>query len=274
MKLKKFIILIPLIVFLSGCSKKHDFSLNENLKQKYDFYEDSVTKIINKMDVSVEQADDIFLILIDLGLDNKISSIFESNDSYALYVGNKYLYIYLLEGSVDKITDLYKNIVYPASMPLATTSIEETEINSIEIKESIEISGHYFRYKDRETQLIITFNRPLSDDELGNPLSPNYTYKYYLTTESGEDFIVDYNNGTALSNVYFNDDYTEYKIADSGNGMRDGKYSSNSDFNENNIISIKIQLYKKINDDRYSHEYEIINEYNYSTNEENLETIN
>lgn len=279
MKLKKFIILISLTLFLTGCSKNQNISFNKNLKQNYNFYEYSVTKIMDSMDISIEQADEIFLTLIDLGLDDKINTIIKTNDNYKLYVKNRYLCIYLLDGNIDKITDLYKNVVYPISPPLTSESIEEnTEEMEPEINETIEpikIIEHRFDNINGEIQLIILFNRPLSDDELGNPLYPNYTYKYYLTTIEGDDYIVDYSHGNALSNVYFNKDFTEYRIADSGNGMRkDRGYSTDPLFTEDNIDSIKIILYKKVNDDRYNHNYEIISEYNFPTNEENPEITN
>lgn len=75
-------------------------------------------------------------------------------------------------------------------------------------------------------------------------MTPIYTYKYYLSTDDGNDFIVDYGKGNSLSSVYFNKDYTEYEIANSGNGMREGKYISDPMFNEDNIKSIKIVLFK------------------------------
>lgn len=97
-------------------------------------------------------------------------------------------------------------------------------------------------------------------------MTPIYTYKYYLSTDDGNDFIVDYGKGNSLSSVYFNKDYTEYEIANSGNGMREGKYISDPMFNEDNIKSIKIVLFKKASEDRYNDDYEITSEYIYPSN--------
>ena len=48
-------------------------------------------------------------------------------------------------------------------------------------------------------------------------------------------------------------------------------YVNDSLFTEENIDSIKVVLYKKVNEDRYNHDYEMIDEYNFPTKEENSE---
>lgn len=48
--------------------------------------------------------------------------------------------------------------------------------------------------------------------------------------------------------------------------MREGKYISDPMFNEDNIKSIKIVLFKKASEDRYNHDYEITSEYIYPSN--------
>ena len=53
--------------------------------------------------------------------------------------------------------------------------------------------------------------------------------------------------------------------------MREGRYSSDPFFNQNNITSIKIELYKKTKENPYSHDYELIHEYFYSVDNEPLE---
>lgn len=281
MKLKKFVILFPLILSLSSCSKKQNILLNETLKQTYDFYEYSVTKIIDTMNVSIEQADDIFNILIDIGLDEKILSITKRNSNYNMFISNKYITLYLQDGKIQKITDVMDNIIYPISNTEIVEDTEQIEEGTPQIinieKEPLQIIEHHFDqvdvYGNTEIQLIVSFNRTILKEELGDLMFPTYTYKYYISTYSGDDFIVDYNNGNTLSYICFNEDFTEYKIADSGNGMREGRYKSNPFFTPDNIKSIKIVLYKKVNDEEYNHDYEIISEYNYSTNEETSETI-
>ena len=53
--------------------------------------------------------------------------------------------------------------------------------------------------------------------------------------------------------------------------MREIRYSSDPFFNQDNITSIKIELYKKTNQDTYTHDYELIHEYFYSVDNETLE---
>lgn len=43
------------------------------------------------MDVSSQQADTIFLTLVDLGLDKEIVSIFRHGDQFNLFISNKYV---------------------------------------------------------------------------------------------------------------------------------------------------------------------------------------
>ena len=152
-------------------------------------------------------------------------------------------------------------------------SIPKEDIQEVVEKEPVKIVGHRFDEVDGEVQLIILFNRPLSKDEVGSIFYPNYTYKYYLTTIEGDDYILDYSQrGEAMDNFDFNDDFTEYQIAKSGNGMQRGRgYVNDSLFTEENIDSIKVVLYKKVNEDRYNHDYEMIDEYNFPTKEENSE---
>lgn len=142
----------------------------------------------------------------------------------------------------------------------------------------LEINGHRFdevdKYGNKEVQLIILFNRALSSQEIGTAMVPTYTYKYSLSTKEGDDFIVDYGKGNSLSEIFFNENFTEYEIANSGNGMREGKYASNPLFNQDNILSIKIEIYKKCNDDKYNHDYELIDEYLYSVDNDTAEKTN
>ena len=279
MKRKQITILVLAIVvlFLSSCNKK-SIELNNTLLEQYDFYEKSVTKIINTMDISSQQADTIFLTLVGLGLDKEIVSIFRHGDQFNLFISNKYVSLYLENGELEKITDTTNQILYPIPDTITQESDEpETQENTTTIiaeQIPLEITGHYFKEDDvygyKEIQLFIEFNRALSKQELGIPTSPTYTYKYFLSTKEGDNFIVDC-SGISLSNVYFNKDFTEYELASSGNGMREGRYSSDPFFNQNNITSIKIELYKKTKEDTYSHDYELIHEYFYSVDNENLE---
>lgn len=267
-------ILATTTLLLSGCSEK-TIEFNNSLMEKYDFYEKSVIEIINTMDVSSQQADDIFVTLVGLGLDKEILSIFKHNDNYTLFISGKYLTITLTNGELTKITDGFNNILYPAPEISSTPSEPETLEDSQESLKVIplEITGHHFEEKNvygyKEVQLFIKFNRALSEQELGTLMVPNYTYKYILSTEIGEDFTVDYGNGHSLSDIYFNDDFTEYQLENSGNGMREGRYTSDPLFNQDNITSIKVQIYKKINDDKYDHNYELLTEYIYPNDQEN-----
>ncbi|MEZ3515169.1 MAG: hypothetical protein K1W37_07845 [Lachnospiraceae bacterium] len=281
MNKKRVAILAATALLLSGCSKK-TIKFNNNLMEEYSFYEKSITKIINTMDVSSQQADNIFVILVDLGLDKEILSISKHNENYNLFLSGKYLTISLEDGEVAKITDNLNNTLYPIleipSPELAAASSEPEASQEPTELIPLEIIGHHFEERDvygyTEVQLFIEFNRALSEQELGTSMVPSYTYKYSLSTKEGEDFVVDYGKGNSLSEIFLNENSTEYEIASSGNGMREGKYVSNPLFNQDNIFSIRVELYKKCNDDKYNHDYELIDEYFYSADNDTTEKPN
>lgn len=112
MKRKQITLLAIVILFLSSCNQK-PIELNNTLLEQYNFYEKSVTKIINTMDVSNQQEDTIFLTLVDLGLDKEIVSIFRHGDHFNLFISNKYVSLYLENGELEKITDTTNQILYP-----------------------------------------------------------------------------------------------------------------------------------------------------------------
>lgn len=159
----------------------------------------------------------------------------------------------------------------------AFPEISEDAETDIEIT-PLKITGHRFEEKEKygstEIQLIIVFNRALLSQEMGTAMVPTYTYKYSLSTKEGEDFVVDYGKGNSLSEIFLKENFTEYEIASSGNGMREGKYVSNPLFNQDNIFSIRVELYKKCNDDKYNHDYELIDEYFYSADNDTTEKPN
>ncbi len=279
MNIKRIAILATTVLLTSSCSAKN-IEFNNSLMEKYDFYENSITEIVNTMNVSSQQADDIFVTLVDLGLNEEILNIFKHNENYNLFLSDKYLTISLKNGELIKITDNFNNILYPEPETPSTTSSElEMPEKSQDLKMiPLKITGHRFeekeKYGNKEIQLIIIFNRALSSQEMGTLMVPTYTYKYSFSTKEGEDFIVDYGNGDSLSDIFLSENCTEYEIANSGNGMREGKYVSNPLFNQDNILSIRVELYKKCNDDEYNHDYELIDEYFYSADNNTTEKIN
>lgn len=277
MKRKIIILLFALqIASIGGCgnSALEKTEQYNELNESFSFYTQSTNKIMDTMKVTPEQANHIFKILTEVGMDDEIFAITKNvvDEGFTVTSKIKTYSVYLNDGVLDQIK-ISTGIVYPfpeiVEEPPLIDDIAESE-ESVAQLEPLEIIGHRFDRNNKdhpsEVQLIAIFNRPLVDDELRNTFTtPTYTYKYYITVKEGEDYISDYNNGNTISDVYLSGDNTEYKIESSGNGMRNG-YIDDSNFSQDNIDSIKIVLLKAIGEQR-TDGYEVINEYTYNAPE-------
>ena len=77
MKRKSLFAALAVTLLLSGCGATVDLNTPKSaeLKQEYSFYQNSVDKIRTVMKVTPEEADDIFIILTDCGIDSEINYI-------------------------------------------------------------------------------------------------------------------------------------------------------------------------------------------------------
>lgn len=89
---------------------------SSELSGKYDFYEKAANTIRVDMKITPEQADEVFIALVQSGLDGKINTISESgkDDSryYKVYASNGDYKVYLKDGIVEKIMQ-DMDILYP-----------------------------------------------------------------------------------------------------------------------------------------------------------------
>lgn len=94
------IVSAALALSLSACSAEEvSTTKSDELKAQYSFYEKSVKEIRGKMNVSPEQADEIFLVLVnDCGLDGAIRSIYTTDK------GATYSYYWEGSGKTQKMT--------------------------------------------------------------------------------------------------------------------------------------------------------------------------
>lgn len=83
------------------------------LSAQYDFYPDSMNTIRADMQITPEQADDVFIALVSCGLDGKISTVSETDGVYKVRWGTNTLEVKMNDdGTVSEISD-GKNILYP-----------------------------------------------------------------------------------------------------------------------------------------------------------------
>ena len=79
---------------LAGCGDvlvNLDTPKSEELTAQYDFYPDSMNTIRAEMQITPEQADEVFIALVSCGLDGKINTVSESDGAYKVRWGTNSL---------------------------------------------------------------------------------------------------------------------------------------------------------------------------------------
>lgn len=95
-----------LALSLAGCGGglvDLDTPKSEELSAQYDYYADSMNTIRADMKITPEQADEVFIILVSCGLDEKITSIYENGGVYTVNFGDDSLDVTLNGGAVDTV---------------------------------------------------------------------------------------------------------------------------------------------------------------------------
>lgn len=95
-----------LALSLAGCGGglvDLDTPKSKELSARYDYYADSMNTIRADMKITPEQADEVFIILVSCGLDEKITSIYENGGVYTVNFGGDSLDVTLNGGAVDTV---------------------------------------------------------------------------------------------------------------------------------------------------------------------------
>lgn len=95
-----------LALSLAGCGGglvDLDTPKSKELSAQYDYYADSMNTIRADMKITPEQADEVFIILVSCGLDEKITSIYENGGVYTVNFGGDSLDVTLNGGAVDTV---------------------------------------------------------------------------------------------------------------------------------------------------------------------------
>lgn len=126
--MKKFFFIAALLLCFSLCScglVDTDTPKSAELSGKYGFYENSVAAIRSGCNVSPEEADGIFLVLVnDCGVDKEVTVTPYANAPYSVKYGSKTLSMTLDGGSVSEVFD-GESQIYPA--PTADPATQEAE---------------------------------------------------------------------------------------------------------------------------------------------------
>lgn len=118
-KMKRVLSLIlaaGLALSLSACGDvlvDLDTPKSSELSAQYDFYPDSMNTIRADMEITPEQADDVFIALVSCGLDGKISTVSETDGVYKVRWGTNTLEVMMNDdGTISEISD-GKDVLYP-----------------------------------------------------------------------------------------------------------------------------------------------------------------
>ena len=127
MKKAVFSICLLVVVFFCGCSD-YNTPKSSELSGQYDFYQSTIQSLCNDMKITPEQADEVFLVLVNCGLNEKTTNIFERkyNDEpfYEVWYGGNSLSVYLNNAVIEKVIKSDK-AVYPESLVEAERLAEE-----------------------------------------------------------------------------------------------------------------------------------------------------
>ncbi len=124
-----------LCFLLAGCESVL-VEPNNELESQYAYYSNSVTELRNEMNLTPEQADTAFEVLVQCGLDDEINYIYDKTDEngnayYDVWYGTKCFEVYLSSGKVETVKQ-YRKVLYP---------VEGTSIDVESEKAATEISA-------------------------------------------------------------------------------------------------------------------------------------
>ena len=184
MKRKTFPVILAAALLLSGCGATVDLNTPKSaeLKQEYSYYQNSVDKIRTEMKVTPEEADDIFIVLTDCGVDSEINYVIQkpSTDNCFSVWSSGSEYVTTLSGTAVESVSLNGSVLYPASIadtetPPQEVSPEPTDkVVKKELKQSIEYYNNtvcttiplYAKKEDKEkvTELLVEAIETLDTD--------------------------------------------------------------------------------------------------------------
>ena len=131
MKKLCFIAALLLCFSLCSCGVLVDTNTPKSaeLSEKYSFYENSVASIRGGCNVSPEEADEIFLVLVnDCGVDKEVTVTPYANAPYSVKYGSKTLSMTLDGSTVSEVFD-GESQIYPASAVYTPTPEENIHHN-------------------------------------------------------------------------------------------------------------------------------------------------
>lgn len=134
--MKKAVCLLLAIVlcFLFVGCEETTVETNAELESQYGYYTASAKKLMDELQLTQEQADAAFKILVQCGMDKEVNYIFddtnaEGKDYHEIYYGTKSFDVYFKDGAIETVKQ-YNKVLYPEGVTEASTSTEKTTIET------------------------------------------------------------------------------------------------------------------------------------------------
>lgn len=134
--MKKAVCLLLAIVlcFLFVGCEETAVETNAELESQYGYYTASAKKLMDELQLTQEQADAAFKILVQCGMDKEVNYIFddtnaEGKDYHEIYYGTKSFDVYFKDGAIETVKQ-YNKVIYPEGVTEASTSTEKTTIET------------------------------------------------------------------------------------------------------------------------------------------------
>ena len=134
--MKKAVCLLLAIVlcFLFVGCEETTVETNAELESQYGYYTASTKKLMDELQLTQEQADAAFKILVQCGMDKEVNYIFddtnaEGKDYHEIYYGTKRFDVYFKDGAIETVKQ-YNKVLYPEGVTEASTSTEKTTIET------------------------------------------------------------------------------------------------------------------------------------------------
>lgn len=117
MKRQILFLFAALALLLSSCGGSPASAMAEELSAKYDFYEKSAENIKKGFDVSADDADQVFLALVECGISSEMGYITKNSDgSFKVYASGTD-YTVFMDGNAVSSVFLGKDQLYPEYVP-------------------------------------------------------------------------------------------------------------------------------------------------------------
>lgn len=200
-----FIVLLFCFLLLTGCGSSPSSKKSAELSEKYDYYAKSISQLRTIKDSTPDQLDDIFLILVDCGMDSEITAVNEKfgSDSPTYNVwsdGTDYTVILDSENVVQTVTVpnwFSTKQLYPVISEETedTAEIEKAE----EVTSSIDIPARENAIGQSRTD-ISALGKNIVVMDVRNDTTGNWRY---ITLSETTDFL---EYALSYYNTYFEND--------------------------------------------------------------------